>query len=286
MEFYEASRFYIDRERKKRSSMPSRHYHNGYEIFYLVSGDICYFIGDRAYQAVSGSLFVIDMNEIHKLVNAGGASFERVTLEFKKEFLDDLFARGMPVDVMSGFSRGLPFIKLSVQERGLVERLFDHMIREFTEKPEGYESCLKTLLYQLLLLIRRKTNAASAEQPLVHSVRNKTFEIVDYINRHYQEKLTIADIAQRYGISPSYFCKTFRQSTGYTFTEYVNHVRIKEAKGLLAAGNDKVAAVAGQVGFESLTHFGRVFKEVTGMSPLKYRRQYCSIRGGLPGSTS
>ncbi|MEI0737941.1 hypothetical protein VQ056_16810 [Paenibacillus sp. JTLBN-2024] len=75
----------------------------GYEIFYLVSGDICYFIGDRAYQAVSGALFVIDMNEIHKLVNAGGASFERVTLEFKKEFLDDLFAGGMPVDVMSVF---------------------------------------------------------------------------------------------------------------------------------------------------------------------------------------
>ncbi len=215
-----------------------------------------------------------------------GASFERVTLEFKREFLDDLFAGGMPVDVMSVFSRGLPFIKLSVQERGLVERLFDHMIREFTEKPEGYESCLKTLLYQLLLLIRRKTNAASGEQPLVHSVRNKTFEIVDYINRHYQDKLTIADMARRYGISPSYFCKTFRQSTGYTFTEYVNHVRIKEAKGLLMTGNDKVAAVAKPGRFREPDAFRKGIQGSDGHVPAEIPLQYCSIRGGLPGSTS
>jgi len=276
-EFYEASLFYIDRERKRQSSMPSRHYHNGYEIFYLVSGDICYFIGDKAYQAVSGALFIIGMNEIHKLVNAGGASFERVTLEFKKEFLEDLFFGGLPVDVMSGFSRGMPFIKLSVQEREAAERIFDQMIHEFAEKREGYEPCLKTLLFQLLLLIRRNANAASAEQPLVHSVHNKTFEIVEYINRHYNQKLTIAEIARRFYVSPSYFCKTFRKSTGYTFTEYVNHVRIKEAKALLASGKDKVSAVAEQVGFESLTHFGRVFKEIAGLSPLKYRQQYSSI---------
>ncbi|WP_025708492.1 hypothetical protein [Paenibacillus graminis] len=46
--------FDISRERKHQSCMPTRHYHNGYEIFYLVSGDVCYFIEDKAYQVVGG----------------------------------------------------------------------------------------------------------------------------------------------------------------------------------------------------------------------------------------
>ncbi|MWV46785.1 AraC family transcriptional regulator [Paenibacillus sp. HJL G12] len=273
--FYEASTFYIDRERKFQSSMPAHHYHNGYEIFYLVSGDICYFIDDKAYQAVSGALLIIDMNEIHKLVNSSGASFERVTLEFKKDFLDDLFPCGLTVDVMSSFSRGRPFVKLSGQEMSFVERLLDQMIHEFTKMPEGYEPNLKTLLFQLLLFIHRKMSASpAADQTAVNSIHKKTFEIVDYVNRHYDEKLTIEQISSRFYISPSHFCKTFRKSTGFTFTEYLNNVRIKEAKVLLTGGSDKVANIADTVGFESLTHFGRIFKEFTGLSPLKYRQQY------------
>ncbi|MFU1793635.1 AraC family transcriptional regulator [Paenibacillus azoreducens] len=273
-DFYEASMFYIDRERKLQSSMPAHHYHDGYEIFYLVSGDICYFIDGKAYQAVSGALFIINMNEIHKLVNSSGATFERVTLEFKKEFLEDLFAGGLPVDVMSGFRQGRPFIKLSALEQSFAERLFEQMIHEFVNRPEGYEPNLKTLLFQLLLFIHRKMGAApAAEQTVVNSIHKKTFEIVDYINRHYDQKLTIEQISRRFYISPSYFCKTFRKSTGFTFTEYVNNVRIKEAKVQLAKGSDKVAEIAERVGFESLTHFGRIFKEFTGLSPLKYRQQ-------------
>ncbi|GIP30015.1 hypothetical protein J23TS9_51450 [Paenibacillus sp. J23TS9] len=275
--FYEASTFYIDRERKFQSSMPTHHYHNGYEIFYLVSGDICYFIDDKAYQAVSGALLIINMNEIHKLINSSGATFERITLEFKKEFLDDLFAGGLAVDVMSSFCEGRPFVKLTGQEMSFVERLLEQMIHEFTKMPTGYEPHLKTLLFQLLLFIHRKMSAAPAsEQTVISSIHKKTFEIVDYINRNYDQKLSIEQISGRFYISPSYFCKTFRKSTGFTFTEYLNNVRVKEAKILLTRGSDKVANIAERVGFESLTHFGRIFKEFTGLPPLKYRQQYKS----------
>ncbi|MED5016089.1 helix-turn-helix domain-containing protein [Paenibacillus chibensis] len=275
--FYEASMFYVDKGRKYQSSMPMHHYHDGYEIFYLVSGDICYFIGDQAYQAVSGALFIIGMNEIHKLVNASGATFERITLEFKKEFLEGLFPEGQSFDVMSSFNEGRPFVKLTGQEQGYVERHLEHMIHEFTHMPEGYEACLQTLLFQLLLFILRKMSSAQApEQTSIGTIHKKTFEIVDYMNRHYAERLTIEGISKRFYISPSHFCKTFRKSTGFTFTEYLNHVRIKEAKALLIGTSDKVADVAERVGFESLTHFGRTFKELTGMPPLKYRRLHQS----------
>ncbi|GGH09183.1 AraC family transcriptional regulator [Paenibacillus segetis] len=274
-DFYEAALFHIDRERKLYSSMPSRHYHNGYEIFYLVSGDTCYFVDDKAYQVVGGVLMIINMNEIHKLVNSSGETFERITLEFKSEFIEGIFPDNSSIDIFSSFTKGLPMIKLSGQEQGAIEKRFDTMIHEYTQQPPGYESYLKMLLFELLLFIYRKMESnprpALNEANLVHK---KIFEIVDYLNRHYDEQHTIGQISKNFYISPSYFCKTFRENTGFTFTEYLNNVRIKEARNLLTHGTDKISTIAESVGFESLTHFGRIFKEITGMSPLKYRQNY------------
>jgi len=274
-DFYEAALFHIDREKKLHSSMPSTHYHNGYEIFYLVSGDTCYFIDDKAYQVVGGMLLIINMNDIHKLVNSSGKTFERITLEFKKEFIDCIFPNNQSIDLLSSFAKGLPMIKLSGQEQIFIEQRFDIMINEYTQKPPGYEFYLKTLLFELLLFIYRKKDSNSRPAfTEANLINKKIFEIVDYLNLHFDEQHTIQQISKKFYISPSYFCKTFRENTGFTFTEYLNNVRIKEARVLLTQRVDKVAAIAEQVGFESLTHFGRIFKEITGLSPLKYRQMF------------
>lgn len=69
--------------------MPSNHYHDAYEILYLVSGELYYFIEDRTFQIVSGVLLFINANDLHRLINVNGTMYERVTLLFKREFLRD-----------------------------------------------------------------------------------------------------------------------------------------------------------------------------------------------------
>ncbi|MNO21230.1 Arabinose operon regulatory protein [compost metagenome] len=258
--------------------MPARHYHNGYEIFYLVSGDVCYFIEDKAYQLVGGVLLLIDMNEIHKLVNAGGDSFERITLVFKREFMEDLFPGNKNFDVLSSFSQKGHLLRFSGAEQSAIEHLFDKMVSEFNNKPPGYEFYLKTLMFELLIFIYRHQEAAprGATQE-TRIVNKKIFEVVDYLNRHYHQRHSVNDIAKRFYISPSYFCKTFRDSTGFTFTEYLNNILIKEARALLVGTGLKVSQIAEKIGFDNMTHFGRVFKEITGLSPLKYRQTYRHI---------
>ncbi|GGG58916.1 AraC family transcriptional regulator [Paenibacillus radicis (ex Gao et al. 2016)] len=273
--FYEASNFDISRERKHDTSMPSRHYHNGYEIFYLVSGDISYFIEDKSYQVVGGVLLIIGMNEIHKLVNASGESFERITLLFQEEFLQDLFPYNNSFDVLASFSSGKNFMRLTGQEQSFVEKLFDKMIHESVKQQPGSEFYLKTLLFELLIFIYRKTESLPAEeQSGGNPIHKKIFEIVDHLNRHYDQRQTIQDVSGKFFISPSYFCKMFRENTGFTFTEYLNNVRVKEARQLLIGSTMKISDIAERVGFESMTHFGRIFKEMTGLSPLKYRQTY------------
>ncbi|MNI72529.1 Bifunctional transcriptional activator/DNA repair enzyme AdaA [compost metagenome] len=97
-------------------------------------------------------------------------------------------------------------------------------------------------------------------------------EITTYINHNYKSNLTLATISEIFFISPGYFSRSFKKITGFSFIEYLNNVRIREAQLLLRETNTKVIDIAEQSGFESIAHFGRVFKQFTKQSPNVYRK--------------
>jgi len=70
-----------------------------------------------------------------------------------------------------------------------------------------------------------------------------------------------------------YFCKMFKKATGLTFTDYLGRVRVEKAKNLLLNPDLRVSEIAYAVGFQSLTHFNRVFRELTGESPTNFREK-------------
>jgi AraC-like DNA-binding protein len=72
-------------------------------------------------------------------------------------------------------------------------------------------------------------------------------------------------------VSNFYLCKMFKKSTGVTFTQYLSRVRVEKAKNLLLNPHLRVSEIAYDVGFQSLTHFNRVFRQVVGQSPSEYR---------------
>jgi AraC-like DNA-binding protein len=80
--------------------------------------------------------------------------------------------------------------------------------------------------------------------------------------------------------STFYFCKLFKRTTGLNFTEYLSRVRVEKAKNLLLNPNLRVSEVAFEVGFQSLTHFNRVFRKIAGESPTDYRHGLHSASGG------
>lgn len=77
--------------------------------------------------------------------------------------------------------------------------------------------------------------------------------------------------------STFYFCKLFKRATGLTFTDYFARVRIEKAKTPLINPNRRVSEVAYDVGFQSLTHFNRVFKKIVGRSPSSYRQSVSKL---------
>jgi AraC-like DNA-binding protein len=111
----------------------------------------------------------------------------------------------------------------------------------------------------------------NAEPPVITRAK-------EFINEHQTEDLRLGQVARAVHTSTFYFCKMFKKVTGINFTDYLSRLRIEKAKNLLLNPNLRVSEIAFEVGFQSLTHFNRVFKKILGQSPTEYRGQLLGTR--------
>jgi AraC-like DNA-binding protein/ligand-binding sensor protein len=102
------------------------------------------------------------------------------------------------------------------------------------------------------------------EPPLVRRARA-------YIAGHQADPIHLDDVAKAMHVSTFYFCKMFKKATGLTFTKYLSRVRVEKAKTLLLNPHLRISEISYNVGFQSLTHFNRVFREIAGQSPTAFR---------------
>jgi AraC-like DNA-binding protein/ligand-binding sensor protein len=123
---------------------------------------------------------------------------------------------------------------------------------------EIFAQHLSTLSNQIAL------QEANAEPPIIHRAK-------EFIETHKSDPISLSEVARALNVSTFYFCKLFKKATGINFTEYLSRVRIEKAKNLLLNPNLRVSEIAYEVGFQSLTHFNRVFLRIVGRSPTAYR---------------
>jgi AraC-like DNA-binding protein len=127
---------------------------------------------------------------------------------------------------------------------------------------------LLTIFAQHLSMVSNQIVVQQANSELPVITRAKEF-----IQRNQGEELSLGLVARAVNTSTFYFCKLFKKSTGLNFTDYVARVRIEKAKNLLLNPHLRISEIAYEVGFQSLTHFNRVFKKILGQSPTEYRAQ-------------
>ncbi|WP_338551878.1 AraC family transcriptional regulator [Paenibacillus sp. KS-LC4] len=253
-------------------NMPASHFHSTYEIFYLMSGKREFFIKDRTMVINEGDVIIISPNILHRTTNTETPQHERLIINIHESNMAS--ANGSYIDTLQPlFEQEYIIIKCSLQDRLSIEELSKRIIEEIQDKKAGFEMYAQTLVLQLLLVCCRHIRQNSSE-PLESPspMHERISEVVQYINSHYMQELSLHPLAERFYVSPYYLSRFFKEATGFTFVEYLNSVRIKEAKKLLEQSSMKVNLIARKVGFGSVTHFGRVFKSTTGHKPLFYRK--------------
>ena len=94
---------------------------------------------------------------------------------------------------------------------------------------------------------------------------------IEFIAEHYDQEITLVDVAEQTHLNPSYLSTLFKQVTGQTFKEYLNHVRIQEAQRLLTHTDYPIMEISIACGFSDQSYFTKVFRKYTGLTPRQYR---------------
>lgn len=159
---------------------------------------------------------------------------------------------------------------VEIKEKELREAYFATQV----VSPRQHESVVRLLSifseHLSILSNQLVVQQENSEPPVIRRAK-------EFINEHQTEDLTLSQVAKAVNTSTFYFCKMFKKATGINFTDYLSRVRIEKSKNLLLNPNLRISEIAFEVGFQSLTHFNRVFKKVLGQSPTEYRAKVLGV---------
>lgn len=125
----------------------------------------------------------------------------------------------------------------------------------------------------LVLVLHYAEQQYAAESRAATRPHNETIDqVCSYLAANYAQKLSLAEVATQFYLSPYYLSRLFRRVTGQSIVDYINSRRIEAAQRLLESTDLSISDVAEQTGFSTAAHFRRVFRELMGMSPLQYRK--------------
>jgi len=263
--------------RDKYYSMSINHFHSYYEIYYLLSGQRYYFIGSRNYYVKKGDLVIVDSNQIHRTSNFGDAGHERILLEFDPSLLEHINLFIKEGFIETNVFRNSGVLNLDKEEQVKIEALLNNIIDEMKNQKSGYKGMVIAKLIELFTFIIRKMENTEYSNSFNKSrirANHKIEEIADFISSHYSENISIEDLSEKFYMSKYHLCRTFKKYTGFTINEYININRIMQAKKLLTDSNISISKIAEQTGYQSLTNFGKVFKQYMGKRPTDFRKAY------------
>lgn len=249
------------------------HWHREVELIYVTKGTISLGIDDVPYKLSEGEIAFIGGGLIHYVLASPGS--ERFVYQFDLSY----FTAGNKenLDLQKLFAEVLPISpQWQREDEATVRRLLEAMNLESEKQETGYQFALRAELFQLITLLLRNVPKQAKQSKKIkklatQDVLEKLDVIFSYVEAHYQEELTLQNIAEVSGYSSFYFTKFFKKNTGKTFLTFLNEYRIDKAKWLLINSDLPVSEIITQTGFESDKTFYRLFKSSMAMAPLEYR---------------
>lgn len=259
-------------EKSARMWSQGLHAHDFYEIYIHLEGGHLYCIEDSIYELQPNQMLIIPPLHMHGLVcDRDLIDYERCFLYLSPEMLQR-FGLGK-IDLTGIFERSYDshnaLIHLNREEAKLCKQ---HM--QTIEKISGHSSVREQMdsfsrIMQILQIVEKHL-ASPEKTSAIKSTDNQIVEILQYINEHYTESISVETISQHFHISESSLAHRFRDYVNKSIYEYILYKRVVHAKELMFS-DFSLTEIAFKCGFSDYSNFLRVFKKNTGMSPKEYR---------------
>lgn len=253
-----------------------RHWHSDIEIILVRKGAYLCETNLETFRLEEGHMAFINSEELHQLTGLGQDTVHDVIL-FGPDILDFSYPDEWQEQWIRPFlNHDLAFPHTLLPEHPAYagfSRLFDRILKKALDAKEGWYIRCKLLLLELFVLSAESGMLLSARQhsaPGQHRIRHyKT--IISYMEEHFQEPVTLKDLADAIPCNPQYLCRFFKELAGVSPIQYLISYRIERACGLLANTSLPILRIAMDCGFDNVSYFIRKFKEARGCTPKEFR---------------
>ena len=230
-----------------RGLMSAEHWHDYAELLYVYEG--------IAKQTLNQTEFIFLEGEL--LLIAGGDVHGTVALQEGCRIAVIQFLQGSAQPASQHFTKPYPG---DSKMRGL----FENIVQEFHQKEYGYENIIQGCILEILGYVQRGGSPASSwGRPRGQRI----IAVSQYIRDHVRDPLTLEEVARAAGYSPTYLSKFFKREMGVAFKQYVDTVKILEAKRLILLEEYTISQAARELSYDDASSFSRAFKRIEGYSP-------------------
>lgn len=249
------------------------HIHNSCEILFIEDGAADYYVSGKKYHVEPYDILVIGSME-HHLRRIDRLPFSRYGFTIKPTYLRSVI---LDEDLLKVFITPAPdvfadhykCVAPAVFAR-IVEMLSALKDEEEIHKP--FRSQIeRTVITQIAVILFRVFQFKRDDGGNAPS-NARMLEIKEYIDMHFDEKLNLNILSERFFLHPSTISKEFARYCGYNLNKYINTVRVCEAAKMLENNNNSVSEIAEKCGYDSINTFLRQFKAIMEVSPLQYRK--------------
>lgn len=266
---------YLDGVRGRNMTRP--HYHDGYEIYFQDKGIREIFFRHDNYLLKPNTVCIIPPHVFHATrEHEKDGEFSRYLINFSPS----IFESFLNSSEIKSIEEKIPncIMVLNEEQSQTIKTHYENMHEYWMMHLSGVGRSKKLAymeVYRLLDSIIRMVHDTPELLDLSSAAKISDSEIYDvllYIDNHYGEEISPADMMELSHMSKSNFYRVFKRITGDSFAHYLNRLRLSKAHALLCETSAPIHEIAECTGFSSTAHFTRIFNEVHGVSPSEMRR--------------
>lgn len=256
---------YMDKHRKNLSNTP--HYHDEIEIIFVLWGRVTVFCHLGRVTAEAGDIAVLMPKEVHNFI----------TETENRVYVMKLYCKNSVDETdLTEYRFSGCLIKNGTELNKALTYHINEMAKDYgsPDKGAGYavnahSNMIISLVLRSELCEKQDTNFGKRNEATVHLLK----KVTSYIESHFDERISLEQMAIYCNMSKYYFAHTFKETFGMTFLDYLTQYRMRVASHLLVETNKSITLIGNLSGFSSTRMFNNLFKARFGMSPTEYRKK-------------
>jgi len=252
------------------------HTHNYWELTYVYSGNSAYHYKNKSRSLPIGNFILVAPETSHSIISIDKNVAKTCCIKLSSQYLLNIFARYNETDLYILLRRNSTVL-LHLQDNGIyaVYKLLWVIAHECNHPTvESQDIIDSSLLSMLLVISRLYSNQLSSKASPDNISDNKMDSLIKFIISHFNQELSLKQLADYIHLSPEYLSRYFKKCMGMNLSDYINAIRIERASHMLSTTTYSVTDIGIFCGYKSIRSFQIAFKKHIGVSPSEYRKKH------------